>query len=930
MAIGFDDELYCLLRKYVQKTIEGAGGVKGAPCQILSITRNQADNANVVTFAWEDNVGDVETREMVVPDGAIGPQGPKGDDADCDDVWEAQSLLGAKNLLVYPYNEQTITRNGITFTPSNDGALTISGTSTEYSYFNLEVKENLVPHGTYIFSANVMDFPNAACALAIGLINKSTYTFTSKARLDKTISDSVEVEIDNTWDGYYIGVRAMIERADITLNDYVLYPMLRLASDTDSTWQPYAPTNKELADEVSGKMDKVNPTGTGSFSLNRRANTTVGTNSFAEGDSTIASGNASHSEGSYSVASAMAAHAEGTSQASAQYSHAQNKNTIAQGMNQTALGMFNIGQGIGSSLQSTDYAVIIGNGTDADHRSNALAIQWDGTVVFQDGTTVRSANDFLSSEELEKLGFIEDFSKYENAVNVKDYGAVGDGTTDDSAAFISAISVANVTTIVIPRGEYNLSHTLITLLSSITFVGEDSGLVTLKDANIEAPYGITVKNITFDGGTTRTVSERGFPSGNPDYGNRDSMQGKKVTIFATPRYDDASVIYEKCVFKNTDIASLAFWGGNNDGTPVVDAKPFVESNAINCVFENITNCGIWHSVNIGSAKYIGNVFKNIGGRTVKGGKIWGLSLGDISNNSNQEVTKGIIRDNMFDTLETDIDTVSNADIPDTNPKQPNPDFTPVNANFIAITCDSIVITNNVIKDMLGYGHDHEGIYTKGNDVEIAYNTILNGCPGGEGNLCCKHKQYKQTEKRLMKIHDNTIISEIGTGIMCYGSGSIERNCIRINKVFRAIRGSATHPIGNEYIVIEDNNISCGVGTLTVGETEIADYGPEHIIFIGSEYPNGVHINRNTIAVTNDNYSDVFAVTLIKVQNIISDVEIKGNNAFKSSSTNAMHLTDSSWQGSQRISPLPEWILQHSIILSQHLRLRQNSMISQVR
>lgn len=516
-------------------------------------------------------------------------------------------------------------------------------------------------------------------------------------------------------------------------------------------------------------------------------------------------------------------------------------------------------------------------------------------IVHTDGSLEKIAGLGIPGEDaiesMIALGLVEDLDKYTGAANVVKLGAKGDGVTDDSAAFISAVTTPGVSTVVIPSGTYNLYHTLIQLPSSITFVGEGNGLAVIKDANIEAPYGITVKNITFDGGTARTVSEGGFPSGTPDYGNRDSMQGKKVTIFATPRYDNASVVYENCTFKNTDIASLAFWGGNE--TPTSGAKPLVESNATNCVFENVTNCGIWHSVNIGSAKYTGNVFKNIGGSEVKGGKIWGISLGDISNNTNQEVTEGVISDNVFDTLETVVDTVFDAYIPGTNPRVPNPDFTPVNANFIAVVCDSIVIMNNVVKDMPGYGHDHEGIYTKGNDIEIAYNTIFNGCPGGEGNICCKHKQFKQADNRLMKIHDNTIISESGTGIMCYGSADIRDNYIKIKRVYRAIRGNATHPVGNEYIIMEDNNISCGVGPLTVGETEITDYGPENLISIGSEYPNGIHINRNTITVTNDDYSDVFVTTLFKIQMIVSDVEIRSNNIVKSASTNAMQLTDSS-------------------------------------
>ena len=73
-------------------------------------------------------------------------------------------------------------------------------------------------------------------------------------------------------------------------------------------------------------MSKNNPTGTGSFSLNRKAGTTVGSYSHtegynneassdfshAEGQNTTASGNSSHAEGANTTASGLCSHAEGS------------------------------------------------------------------------------------------------------------------------------------------------------------------------------------------------------------------------------------------------------------------------------------------------------------------------------------------------------------------------------------------------------------------------------------------------------------------------------------------------------------------------------------------------------------------------------------------------------------------------------------------
>ena len=68
---------------------------------------------------------------------------------------------------------------------------------------------------------------------------------------------------------------------------------------------------KKFASVTYDKMDKIDPTGIGSFSMNRKAGTVIGENSHAEGERTTASGGRSHAEGSETVASGEYSHAEG-------------------------------------------------------------------------------------------------------------------------------------------------------------------------------------------------------------------------------------------------------------------------------------------------------------------------------------------------------------------------------------------------------------------------------------------------------------------------------------------------------------------------------------------------------------------------------------------------------------------------------------------
>lgn len=109
-------------------------------------------------------------------------------------------------------------------------------------------------------------------------------------------------------------------------------------------------TALELSD--SDKMDKVNPTGTGSFSLNRKKGTTVGDYSFTEGTVNIASGSSSHAEGSNTTASGSDSHAEGwVNVASGSSSHAEGSGNTASGNESHAEGWANVASGSGSHVE---------------------------------------------------------------------------------------------------------------------------------------------------------------------------------------------------------------------------------------------------------------------------------------------------------------------------------------------------------------------------------------------------------------------------------------------------------------------------------------------------------------------------------------------------------------------------------------------------
>lgn len=181
------------------------------------------------------------------------------------------------------------------------------------------------------------------------------------------------------------------------------------------------------------KLDSANPTGTGSLSLNRKANTTVGSYStaeglnceasssyshaegqtttasgyhaHAEGQNTTASGNRSHAEGQGTTAEGNYAHAEGReTTASGNESHTEGYGTIANHASQHVFGEYNVADtSTAAATARGNYVEIVGNGTGTNARSNARTLDWSGNEVLAGGLKINGNQDVatllnLSSE----------------------------------------------------------------------------------------------------------------------------------------------------------------------------------------------------------------------------------------------------------------------------------------------------------------------------------------------------------------------------------------------------------------------------------------------------------------------------------------------------------------------------------------------------
>lgn len=147
---------------------------------------------------------------------------------------------------------------------------------------------------------------------------------------------------------------------------------------------------------VDSKMDKTNPVGTGSFSMNRHTagGYAIGEESFAAGHSNVAEGYASFAEGSGNVATGEAAHAEGyNTVASGAYSHAEGDSTEAKSDNAHAEGHGSIASGDDSHAEGTITQAAAKSAHAEGYYSEAT-----GYYSHAEGKKTKATNDSAHSE----------------------------------------------------------------------------------------------------------------------------------------------------------------------------------------------------------------------------------------------------------------------------------------------------------------------------------------------------------------------------------------------------------------------------------------------------------------------------------------------------------------------------------------------------
>ena len=138
---------------------------------------------------------------------------------------------GAGKNKLNPVNAESVTASGVTFTVNEDGTITANGTAVTnaacYIFGNASTYVDIgVPVGNYVLNGGISE----GCKI-FAVRNRNGTTATFNTDLTDT---AIDIEEGDTF-----RIFARVNR-DVTVNNDKFKPMLRLATEPDSTFEPYS------------------------------------------------------------------------------------------------------------------------------------------------------------------------------------------------------------------------------------------------------------------------------------------------------------------------------------------------------------------------------------------------------------------------------------------------------------------------------------------------------------------------------------------------------------------------------------------------------------------------------------------------------------------------------------------------------------------
>lgn len=427
-------------------------------------------------------------------------------------------------------------------------------------------------------------------------------------------------------------------------------------------------------------------------------------------------------------------------------------------------------------------------------------------------------------------------SNFDMIVTPEMYGATGDGTSDDTTAFSKAIATG--LPILLSGKSYVVNFASITS-DKLILIGsdEEKSLLYIKG-------GITIPSLYFNNLSIKLdVSLNAVV-----YGNKSNLS-----------YKFTNCIIDGCGNANNFVYCE---------TTATVADAFFEK----CRFTNFNMSAISMSCTGETCKVLNCNFKNIGSTT--SAKTYGVKLG-VTVDQSKYFNQSHIKNNIFNTFQS-ADSAGDDS---------------VECQAIKIASNYSYISNNYIKDILGGGEDHEGIYVKGTNTVVDGNMLIN-CGHGNGAIT-----LKPVGKGIIT---NNHVETDGTCVFCGSNCLVENNYLVSDLSSRTVQSidsaDSIYTIVSNFSgnVFKNNRISSIGGTTKASMIKLIGSGAiiEENIMTVQKVDMMVNITNScdgTLKISNNNIEMTTINNILRFTSVTSgfNVQFGGNTlkgAFKASIT----------------------------------------------